>query len=589
MQCFLTENSNMFKRIAISALVFACACCAASFTSTYGKLSVNGGKILDKNNNEIVLRGMSLYWYNGPWSGNQPGNSFYTSSVVSALANDWNANVVRAAIGNVQQSPSDALTMAKNMMDWANSAGTYVIIDNHSHIAHRSAHATAANNFFRDVSAYVKQKNYTHVLYEIYNEPVCDNDQATNMNASSCTRTTWAQIKSFAQPVINTIRGNDPDGLIIIGTPNYSSSISAARADPISGGRNLLYTLHFYAGESGHGVYRDALRAAYCNNFPVFTSEWGTSPASGNGAINTSNSNTWLSLLEAAKVSHANWSLSNTNETSAALSSTNVNGSLTASGTYIKNIFKLNTGATLANVGLTQETINCDSGGNEPSGPDGRIRFGESNRLANFASKNGADSSTSASYGAVLINSSANFTANYTIIDVPSPGVYLIDFYLASAAGGSVSWSGNRVSSGSAQIENTGSIDAYRYTESAAIGINEAPETPLSLSFQTPSANSLKALHVRIRPAGNAADSAKIAPIIVKNLVNLKHWSYDAITNSFVFEKNEGTLSVYNLRGEKLKTFTAQGRISINALPSGTYIAVYRQGSQTSAKTIHLK
>jgi endoglucanase len=562
----------MLKKLAIFALMFACACGAANFTSTHGKLRVNGGKIVDKNNNEVVLRGMSLFW--NQWT---EGSQFYTQGVVNSLANNWNTNVVRAAIGN--KSVQDA----KNMMDWANSAGIYVIIDNHSHGAHNETQAV--QNFFRDVTAYAKSKNYTHIIYEIYNEPVCKNGSTSCNNDQ---RTTWADLKPFSQSVISTIRANDADGLIIVGTPNFSSDVASPKRDPLTGtsAHNVLYALHFYAGESGHSSYRESLKAAYCDNFPVFVSEWGTSPASGNGTINTSNSNTWISLLEAMKVSWANWSITNKNESSAALSSTQIDGSLTASGSYVKNLFKLNTGATLASVGLTQQTINCNSGGGEPSGPDGRIKFGgENNLLANFAGKNGADSSTSV-YGAVLINSSANFTSNYTVIDVPSPGTYLIDFYLASAAGGTVSWSGG---GGPAQIENTGSLDAYKYTESVAIRINEAPEAPLSLSFQTPSANSLKALFVRLRPPVNASDSAKVSPIIVKNFAELKTWNYDAITNSFAFEKSEGTLFIYNLRGEKLKTFTAQGRVSINALPSGTYIAVYRQGSQTSAKTIHLK
>jgi len=335
-------------------------CGAANFTSTHGKLSVSGGKILNSSNQEIVLRGMSFYWYNGPWGGGQPGNSFYTSANVSSLANNWNANVVRAAIGNVQQGPSDALAMAKNMISWAYSAGIYVIIDNHSHIAHRPAHSTAAQNFFRDVSAYVKQNNYTHVIYEIYNEPVCDWDQANgDQNCASTQKTTWEQIKTYAETVISVIRANDADGLIIVGTPGYSSNISAAKNNPING-RNILYALHFYAGTSAHGYYRPSVEAAYCDGFPVFVSEWGTSESSGGGNVNTSNSNTWISLLEAAKVSYVNWSLSNTSESSAALTSTNVDGGLTTSGSYVRYLFWLNLGGySVSDVGLSEKTITC--------------------------------------------------------------------------------------------------------------------------------------------------------------------------------------------------------------------------------------
>jgi endoglucanase len=548
----------MFKKAAIFAFVFACLCGAANFTATHGKLKVSGSKILDKNNNEVVLRGMSLFWHQ--WT---DGSKFYTQSNVNSLANNWKTSLVRAAL-----QTSD-IAMARNMMDWTNAAGIYVIIDNHSHDAHNNTQAVA--NFFKDVSAYVKQKSYTHVLYELYNEPI---------------NTQWADIKRFAEPVIDAIRVNDPDGLIIVGTPNYSANISAARSNPLTGTRakNVLYALHFYAGEAGHSTYRIALEAAYCAGFPVFVSEWGTSPASGNGAISTSNSNTWISLLEAAKVSWANWSITDKNESSAALSSNNIDGGLTLSGTYVKNLFGLNDGKTLSQVGLTQPTINCSSEPEPPSGPDGKIRIGANHLLSNFLSKNGADNINTA-YGDVLINTSANFTANYNIVNIDHPGSYLIRFYTANTAGGTVSWSGSGISSGAMQIASTGSLDTYKATDMQVIKINESPQTPLNLSFQAPSANSLKAVFVSIfLPSSEDSVKYNITPILPKNIISGNYWNYDSFTSSFVFEKNEGILEIYNLRGEKVQTFAAQGRVLVNMLPSGTYIAVYRLGGNTSRK-----
>jgi len=584
----------MLKKAVIFVFVFVCLCGAANFTTTHGKLKVVGGKIQDKNNNDVVLRGMSLYWYQGPWSGGQPGDQFYTSANVTALANNWNTNVVRAAIGNVQQNPSSALAMAKNMMDWANSAGIYVIIDNHSHIAHRSAHATAANNFFRDVSAHVKSNSYTHVIYEIYNEPVCNDDNANNVQASTCTRTTWAQIKSYSQNIINTIRANDADGLIIVGTPYYASNTGAARNDPING-QNLLYTLHFYAGTSAHNNYKEAVKASYCADFPLFVSEWGTSEASGSGSINTSNSNSWLSLLEAAKISHANWSIS-TGETSAALTSSNINGTLSASGTYIKNIFKLNTsGTSLSSVGLTQQTIDCSGDLPYDFEPTGEIVFGTQAPLANAIDRTGADIVTSTSLNTeVLVNTAANFTANYTIVNIPRPGAYLIRFSLGSTAAGTVSWSGHNVNAGNAQVQSSGNLETYRNTETQVIKIAQSPATPLSLSFQTSGANTIKALNAIIYMP-SAADSITygitdepIVPIIAQN--SAKHWSYNITTATFNFEATEGTLAIYNLRGERKSVFAAKGNVSIKGkLASGTYLAIYRHGSQVESKTIYLK
>jgi len=535
----------MLKKSLIFILAVFSLCNAANFTTTHGKLKVSNGKILNKDNNEVVLRGMSLYWYNGPWNGNQPGNPFYTQQVVSDLANNWGASLVRAAIGDKH------VQIAKNMMDWANSAGIYVIIDNHSHTAHNETQAV--QNFFSEVSKYAKDKGYTHVIYEIFNEPE--------------TGTTWAQIKTFAQSVISTIRGNDADGLIIVGTPAMSSSIAAPKNDPLTGtyAHNVLYTLHFYAGETGHNVYKDALKGTYCAGLPIFVSEWGTSQATGNGSINTSNSNSWISLLEAAKISHANWSLSNAGETSAALSGTSVTGGLTASGTYVKNLMKLNSGSSLSSVGLTAQTIDCSS--QQPTGPDGRIEFGYAGSMVNFASKNGADSVTVSNSWA-LANTSANFTVDYTLFDIPKAGIYVINFELASTADVSVSWSGSGIESGQAEYQSTGSLTTFKYLENKKIVINEAPETPLHFSFQTSSANSLRARYFYIA-VPDSADSVKFnitTPIqkLAKEKLNI------------------GTLSVFNLRGEKIGG-------SLKELPTGVYIAIYRNGRETVKKTIYLK
>ncbi|MCL2261023.1 MAG: glycoside hydrolase family 5 protein [Fibromonadales bacterium] len=332
-------------------------------SSSSNKLSVNGRDII-RNGEKLVLRGMSLYWYQGPWGGGQFGNRFYTEETVRALADNWGANLVRAAIGNVYQNTSDALSVAKNMMDWANNVGIYVIIDNHSHEAHRTAHAAAAHSFFREVSAYVKEKGYTHVIYEIYNEPVCDWDQVNKTACGSTPITSWAIIKEFSEGVINTIRSNDPDGIILVGTPYFSSRIHQVLPNrnlggPILGQNNIMYVFHYYASESSHMDYQERFKEFYCENFPLFITEWGTTPSSGNGAINMDNNNSWMSLIEGAGISWANWSLSNANESSAALTSVDVNGSTRESGTIVKNWIKeLNAGRSVEGVNPVQ--ISCN-------------------------------------------------------------------------------------------------------------------------------------------------------------------------------------------------------------------------------------
>jgi hypothetical protein len=53
-----------------------------------------------------------------------------------------------------------------------------------------------------------------NVIYEIYNEP---NDGKT-----------WDGIRNYSIALIDTIRRYDPDNLIVVGTPNFSSDVVAA-------------------------------------------------------------------------------------------------------------------------------------------------------------------------------------------------------------------------------------------------------------------------------------------------------------------------------------------------------------------------
>ena len=57
----------------------------------YGQLRIAGNKMVDKNGNEIQLRGMSLYW--SQWQG-----GFYNYNAIKWLRDDWKVTVVRAAL-----------------------------------------------------------------------------------------------------------------------------------------------------------------------------------------------------------------------------------------------------------------------------------------------------------------------------------------------------------------------------------------------------------------------------------------------------------------------------------------------------------
>ena len=150
-----------------------------------------------------------------------------------------------------------------------------------------------------------KYSKHTNVIYEICNEP----------NGG----TSWEEIKSYAVEVIDTIRKNDKDAVIIVGTPNWSQYVDQAAASPIERD-NIMYALHFYAD-----THRDDLRNKMVNainsGLPVIVSEFGICDASGNGNVNIEEANKWMQVIKQHNVSYVIWNLSNKQESSALINS----------------------------------------------------------------------------------------------------------------------------------------------------------------------------------------------------------------------------------------------------------------------------
>jgi hypothetical protein len=242
--------------------------------------------------------GSSFFWSNGKYS----ADLFYNADAVKWLHDDWGALLVRAAmavddnkptpgepiptLGGYLTRPFDNELNVQKVVDAAIENGMYAIIDFHAHRAQDEAAEAVA--FFRKMAT--KYGTFDNVIYEIYNEP---------------TGIDWPGIKAYAQPVIDAIRAVDPDNLIIVGTPEFSQDVDIAANDPIAD-NNVAYTLHFYAATHGQGL-RDKAIAAIGSGAALFVTEWGTTPASGEGNPDTNATNTWMQFLKDNNISHANW------------------------------------------------------------------------------------------------------------------------------------------------------------------------------------------------------------------------------------------------------------------------------------------
>lgn len=279
--------------IALSICALTCSLCIAQSNPVkqWGQLQVRGAQLCDQQGNPVVLRGVSFGWHN-IWP------RFYNKKAVRTLHRDWNATVVRAAMGvttvedNYLDNPQFALQCIEPVIKAAIKEGIYVIIDWHAH----EMHTLKAKDFFSQMAQ--KYGRYPNIIYELYNEPVEDS---------------WESLKQYATEIITEIRRYDPDNIILMGCPHWDQDIHLVAESPLTGVSNVMYTLHFYA--STHKEYlRDRMEDAAKRGLPIFVSESGVTEASGNGKIDPESQQLWIDRMEKLKISWVCWSISDKDE-----------------------------------------------------------------------------------------------------------------------------------------------------------------------------------------------------------------------------------------------------------------------------------
>ena len=294
-----------------------------------GALKVKGSKLVDKNGKAIQLRGVSthgLAWYPG----------YVNNACFKQLRTKWHANVVRLALYTEEYGgycaggdQTELLNLVKKGVRLATKNDLYVIVDWHIlQDGDPNIHVADAKRFFSKVSSTFEGNN--NVIYEICNEP----------NGG----TTWSQIKKYAKKVIPVIRKNDPDAVVLVGTPTWSQEIDKAAASPLKYS-NVMYTMHFYAATHRDDL-RNRLASEVKGGLPVFVSEFGICDASGNGSIDKASANSWVTTMKSLGVSWCMWSLCNKAESASILKSdcTATSGfrksDLSTSGTWLLKALK---------------------------------------------------------------------------------------------------------------------------------------------------------------------------------------------------------------------------------------------------------
>ncbi|WP_375434449.1 cellulase family glycosylhydrolase [uncultured Hymenobacter sp.] len=397
--------------IAAGLLSFEAAAQTLTPVQQYGQLKVVGSKIVDKNNQPISLAGNSLFWSNDGWG----GEKYYNANVVGWLKNNWQAKIVRVAMGinesgGYLSNPAREKQKVKTVVDACLAAGLYVIIDWHSHQAEQQQQQAIA--FFKEMAT--TYGNSPNVMYEVYNEPL---------------QVSWSGVvKPYAEAVAGAIRAIDPDNLIIVGTPTWSQDVDVAASSPITRYTNIAYTLHFYAA-----THKASLRAkaqtALSKGVALFVTEYGTTEASGNGYVDAASTQEWMNFMKQNGISHLNWSVNDKAESASVLklgtspTSAWSDSYLTQSGTLVK--------------GYIQNWNGTTTGGGPTTPPTPPTTGGTTVQAESYHAMAGVQTETTSDTGGGL---NVGYLDNgdwmaYTI-DVPTAGSYLIQYRVASLNGG---------------------------------------------------------------------------------------------------------------------------------------------------------
>lgn len=267
-----------------------------------GRLSVKEEKILNKNGDELILRGVNshdLYSF----------GDLYTYDNLKNLRDTWGINLFRVVMFTYPNDDgyirhNNLKEEVKRIVDICIELDLYVIIDWHILKDNNPrTYEKESIEFFDEMSKLYA--DVPNVLYEICNEP-------------NGKEVTWDEvIKPYAENLITTIRKNSPESIIIVGTADWSKDTDSVIKNPLLYD-NIMYAVHTYMGNHLQTV-NGYVKLAIDNKLPIIITECAPTDGSGDGYLYLGQYEEWVAYLEENNLSWVVWQLSDKFESSSML------------------------------------------------------------------------------------------------------------------------------------------------------------------------------------------------------------------------------------------------------------------------------
>ena len=252
-------------------------------------LYVQGARLLDGSGIPLTLRGAQIespFIYIQSWQRGVPVSKYLNPAVFQAMVQQYHMNELRLPISNwiYTLDPSKYLSLLDQVIQQANSAGLYVVLDLHDNAKSGSPYGGNAPMpkaqdlaFWQTIAA--RYQRNPMLLFDLFNEPGVVG-WSTWLNGGGSID--GAPIVGF-QTLVNAVRAVGAKQVIIVEPGQAGSGSSQDKGWATVGSNtitdpNIMYSLHEYQGVTLSAPVQDAKWGPILNHYPIYYGEWAVLP-----------------------------------------------------------------------------------------------------------------------------------------------------------------------------------------------------------------------------------------------------------------------------------------------------------------------